>query len=136
MPSLGQLGSPPITVLCFNPDGSPATDVNRNWVYGKLHVEITTGIAEATAIPWELIRNPDTGTNLALSAQAFVRTQQAAQLSLAPRAEAEKVRIILVICRPKAGKDVHSNREIRIGGAPKVPKPPKTSGLTGSLDWL
>jgi len=38
-------------------------------------IEITTGIAEATAIPWELIRNPHTKTNLALSAEAFVRTQ-------------------------------------------------------------
>lgn len=37
-------------------------------------IEITTGIAEATAIPWELIRNPHTRTNLALSAEAFVRT--------------------------------------------------------------
>jgi tetratricopeptide (TPR) repeat protein len=69
-------------------------------------IEITTGIAEATAIPWELIRNPHTRTNLALSAQAFVRTQRAAQLTLAPQAEATKVRILLVICRPKGGEDV------------------------------
>lgn len=46
-------------------------------------IEITTGIAEATAIPWELIRNPYTRTNLALSAEAFVRTQREAQVSFA-----------------------------------------------------
>jgi tetratricopeptide (TPR) repeat protein len=69
-------------------------------------IEVTTGIAEATAIPWELIRNPHTRTSLALSAQAFVRTQQAAQLALSPQAEAEKVRILLVICRPRGGEDV------------------------------
>jgi hypothetical protein len=69
-------------------------------------IEITTDIAEATAIPWELIRNPHTKTNLALSAEAFVRTQREAQLSLAPQAETEKVRILLVICRPKGGEDV------------------------------
>ena len=42
--------------------------------------EITTGIPEATAIPWELIRNPHTGTFLALSVASFVRTQREAQI--------------------------------------------------------
>jgi tetratricopeptide (TPR) repeat protein len=69
-------------------------------------IEVTTGIAEATAIPWELIRNPHTGGPLALSAEAFVRTQPAGQLALSPQAEAEKVRILLVICRPKGAEDV------------------------------
>jgi tetratricopeptide (TPR) repeat protein len=69
-------------------------------------IEITTGIAEATAIPWELIRNPHTKTNLALSAEAFVRTQQGGQLAVSPQAEAERVRILLVICRPRGGEDV------------------------------
>src|SRR5262245_30041683 len=53
-------------------------------------VEITTGITEATAIPWELIRNPHTATFLALSAASFVRTQREAQITLAPAGEAEK----------------------------------------------
>jgi hypothetical protein len=69
-------------------------------------VEITTGISEATAIPWELIRNPHSGTFLALSAASFVRTQREAQITLAPTGEAEKVRILLVICRPQGGEDV------------------------------
>src|SRR5580704_11425506 len=69
-------------------------------------IEITTGISEATAIPWELIRNPHTGTFLALSAASFVRTQREAQITLAPTGEAEKVRILLVICRPQGGEDV------------------------------
>lgn len=69
-------------------------------------VEITTGISEATAIPWELIHNPHTGTFLALSAASFVRTQREAQITLAPTGEAEKVRILLVICRPQGGEDV------------------------------
>jgi hypothetical protein len=53
-------------------------------------VEITTGISEATAIPWELIRNPHTGTFLALSAASFVRTQREAQITFAPAGEVEK----------------------------------------------
>ena len=69
-------------------------------------VEVTTGISEATAIPWELIRNPHTGTFLALSVASFVRTQREAQITLATTGEAEKVRILLVICRPQGGEDV------------------------------
>jgi tetratricopeptide (TPR) repeat protein len=69
-------------------------------------VEIATGIAEATAIPWELIRNPHTATFLALSAESFVRAQREPQTALTPTGEAEKVRILLVICRPKRGEDV------------------------------
>ena len=69
-------------------------------------VEVTTGTSEATAIPWELIRNPHTATFLALSAASFVRTQRETQITLAPAGEAEKVRILLVICRPQGGEDV------------------------------
>src|SRR5258708_29129118 len=69
-------------------------------------VDDTTGTSEATAIPWELIRNPHAGTFLALSSASFVRTQREAQNTLAPAGEAEKVRILLVICRPQGGEDV------------------------------
>ena len=70
-------------------------------------IEITTGIADATAIPWELIRNPSTDTSLALSAQAFVRAQRGARATPAPKQrEAEEVRILLVICRPSGRDDV------------------------------
>jgi len=69
-------------------------------------VEITTDISEATAIPWELIRNPHTGTFLALSVASFVRTQRESRIRIAPGGEAEKVRILLVICRPHGGEDV------------------------------
>jgi CHAT domain len=69
-------------------------------------VEITTDISEATAIPWELIRNPHTGTYLALSVASFIRTQRGTQITLAPIGEGGKVRILLVICRPQGGEDV------------------------------
>ncbi len=69
-------------------------------------IEIETGVEEATSIPWELIRNPHTRVNLALSAQAFVRSQPGAQTSLAPSGTGDKVRILLAICRPAAGDDV------------------------------
>jgi tetratricopeptide (TPR) repeat protein len=69
-------------------------------------IEINTGVAEATAIPWELIRNPHSRTCLALSAASFVRSQRAGQTTLLAAGESEKVRILLVICRPKGGQDV------------------------------
>jgi tetratricopeptide (TPR) repeat protein len=69
-------------------------------------VEIVTGIAEASSIPWEMLRNPETRVNLALSAQAFVRAQREAQTTLAPAVATGKVRILLVICRPQAANDV------------------------------
>jgi len=69
-------------------------------------VEITTGISEATAIPWELIRNPNNGKFLALSVASFVRTQRESQITPAPAGQADKVRILLVICRPQGGEDV------------------------------
>jgi tetratricopeptide (TPR) repeat protein len=69
-------------------------------------IEIVTGVVEAMAIPWELIRNPNTRINLALSAEAFVRAQPGGQTSLAPTPIADKVRILLAICRPSAENDV------------------------------
>src|SRR5262249_32088416 len=41
----------------------------------ETRVEIVTGVREATAIPWELLRDPKTEVALALRAHAFVRAQ-------------------------------------------------------------
>jgi tetratricopeptide (TPR) repeat protein len=88
-----------------------SSDATRLWdnlepYLSSTRIEIDTGIAAATAIPWELIRNPDSATNLALSAAAFVRSQRAGQTVLPPEAEAAKVRILLIISRPGGGADV------------------------------
>lgn len=75
-------------------------------------IEIITEIREATAIPWELLRDPLTGEPLALAAQAFVHSQtdatrQARPLDTSPLEEGEsKIRILLVICRPRGREDV------------------------------
>jgi tetratricopeptide (TPR) repeat protein len=70
-------------------------------------VEIITGVREAAAIPWELIRDPKTDTPLALRAQAFVRAQpQATQPPQLPQTESGPIRILLVICRPGGREDV------------------------------
>jgi tetratricopeptide (TPR) repeat protein len=70
-------------------------------------VEIITGVEEATALPWELLRDPKTDVPLALRADAFVRTShQVAQHPHIPQTGSESIRILLVICRPGGSDDV------------------------------
>ncbi|MFP3940768.1 MAG: CHAT domain-containing protein [Thermoanaerobaculia bacterium] len=72
-----------------------------------LRVEVVTGVAEAVAVPWELLRDPHGGTVLALTARAFVRTHDAPrQTPIAVEPGEGPIRILLVICRPRAGEDV------------------------------
>ena len=71
-----------------------------------VRVEIVTDAEGATALPWELLRDPDTDTVLALHAQAFVRAAPKVSrkpLMLEPQTS---IRILLVICRPSGGDDV------------------------------
>lgn len=70
---------------------------------GGTRVEIVTGVAGATALPWELLRDPGTGQVLALQAAALVRAHpQAAQAPHLPAPEAAALRVLLVISRPGA----------------------------------
>src|SRR5438309_11453970 len=66
-----------------------------------IRVEIATEVEEATSIPWELIRDPKTEVPISLRARSFVRTQsQTVQRPYIPSVNNEKIRILLVICRP------------------------------------
>ena len=47
-------------------------------------IEIATGIAEASALPWELMTHPQSGTPLALLTRAFVRIAFGAPVALPP----------------------------------------------------
>jgi tetratricopeptide (TPR) repeat protein len=70
-------------------------------------VEVVTDADGATAIPWELLRDPLTNTPLALRAGAFVRSNpQPARLVEPPDRAVERLRILLVICRPGGADDV------------------------------
>ena len=72
----------------------------------ETRVEIITGVREATAIPWELLRDPKTDVPLALRARSFVRAHpQPAQAPRLPLAS-DSIRILLVICRPDRDDDV------------------------------
>jgi tetratricopeptide (TPR) repeat protein len=76
---------------------------------GEARIEVVASVQAATAIPWELLRDPRTGAYAALEARAFVRGPQPNAVSAPSRGrsrKAEKVRILLAICRPKGGEDV------------------------------
>lgn len=74
---------------------------------GETRIEIVTGVTEASTIPWELLREPKRDAALALSAHSFVRAQpNAALTSKLPARKKGKIRILLVLCRPRAEEDV------------------------------
>lgn len=88
-------------------------DARDLWATLRAHlndtrIEIITGVAEATAIPWELLRDPKTGVHLALRAPVFVRSHsQTAQRPYWPQLNPDDpIRILLVIARPGRDEDV------------------------------
>jgi hypothetical protein len=74
----------------------------------QARVEVVSEVEAAAVLPWELLRDPRTDVPLALRADAFVRTQhQTAQRPRLPKVgRGEKIRVLLVICRPKGRRDV------------------------------
>ena len=71
------------------------------------HVEVVTSVEGAAAIPWELIRDRTTDVALALRAAVFARAHpESAQQPELPGTESGPIRILLVICRPRADDDV------------------------------
>jgi hypothetical protein len=71
------------------------------------HVEVVTSVEGATAIPWELIRDPKTDVPLALRAAVFARAHpRPAQQPQVPRTKSGPIRILLVICRTDVEKEV------------------------------
>ena len=101
-----------IGVELFNAIFQSADDARDLWanLRGQLNgtrVEIVTGVREATALPWELLRDPKTDAPLALEAQSFVRSSgNPARRVRMPQTAAGPIRILLAICRPRGGKDV------------------------------
>ncbi len=73
-----------------------------------LRIEITTGIAEAASIPWELMRDPQSDSAIALRVQSFVRVQSNPNLGFVPVPPADegRLRLLYVVCRPGGRNDV------------------------------
>jgi tetratricopeptide (TPR) repeat protein len=72
-----------------------------------VRVEVDSDPADAPGLPWELLRDPGTGTTLATGVGEFVRThlQTAGRVQL-PEAAGDELRVLLVICRPGGADDV------------------------------
>ncbi|MEX1027042.1 MAG: CHAT domain-containing protein [Candidatus Paceibacterota bacterium] len=73
-----------------------------------LRVEITSGIVEAAAIPWELMRDPQSNSPIALRVKSFVRVQSNPNISFVPIPPSDdgRVRLLYIVCRPSGGNDV------------------------------
>jgi hypothetical protein len=74
-----------------------------------LRVEITTSVADAAAIPWELMHDPSLDSAIALRVKSFVRVQSEANLSFVKAPDTDelgRVRLLYVVCRPSGTNDV------------------------------
>ncbi len=94
-------------VLTANP-GTQAVWFAIREQLADLRVEISSGIAEAAAIPWELLRDPQADSPLALRVAAFVRVQSNPNIDFvqpSPSADG-RVRLLYVVCRPGGSSDV------------------------------
>lgn len=74
----------------------------------ELRIEVATTIAEAAAIPWELMRDPQSDSPIALRVRAFVRVQSNPNLSFVPvpAVDAGRIRLLYIVCRPRGTGDV------------------------------
>jgi tetratricopeptide (TPR) repeat protein len=87
-------------------------DTRDLWSTVRPHVnetrlEIATSVTGAISVPWELLWDDKIDRPLALRTQAFVRThsQPTQPVRIRP-GERDRIRILLVICRPGGGEDV------------------------------
>lgn len=73
-----------------------------------LRVEINTAVAEAASIPWELMRDPQSDSAIALRVKSFVRVQSTPNISFVgvPQANDGRVRLLYIVCRPAGKEDV------------------------------
>lgn len=92
----------------------------------NLRVEILSDVAGAASIPWELMRDPASGSPIALRAKSFVRVHANPNSSFVPlpRAQDGPIRLLYVACRPYAPEDVElraiANRLLQDLGAARA----------------
>src|SRR6266487_2750786 len=72
-------------------------------------IEVASEVDAASVLPWELLRDPQSNTSLAVFTRAFVRTQTETgrpATKAPPTNGGEKIRVLLVISRPGGAEDV------------------------------
>jgi tetratricopeptide (TPR) repeat protein len=92
---------------------------------GEVRVEVDADPGAGPGLAWELLRDPGRDAPVALGAGAFVRTHlRAAGHPSLPEPSGDRLRVLLVICRPGGREDVPfrsvASRLIR-GGAEQMP---------------
>lgn len=94
-------------VLAANQDTQAIWFSIRNEL-ADLRIEISSGIAEAASIPWELMRDPKTDSPLSLRVKSFVRVQSNPNISFVsvPSIDDGRIRLLYVACRPGGANDV------------------------------
>jgi tetratricopeptide (TPR) repeat protein len=90
----------------------------------EVRVEVDIDPGAGPGLAWELLRDPDRDAAVALGAEAFVRTHlQAAGHPDLPEPSGDRLRVLLVICRPGGRADVPfrsvASRLVR-GGADRM----------------
>ncbi len=84
-----------------------------------LRIEIHASVAGAAAIPWELLRDRQSSSAIALRVRAFVRVQPDPNIAFCPAQPAAegRLRLLYVVCRPGGRDDVQlraiANRLLR-----------------------
>lgn len=73
-----------------------------------LRVEVTTGVAEAASIPWELMRDPTMDSPISLRVTSFVRVQSNPNIAFVPIPPAQdgRIRLLYIASRPGGAGDV------------------------------
>lgn len=104
---MGEIGGELFKAIFQANEGTSRLWDNLQLQINNTQIDITTDVSGATAIPWELIRNPLTNKPLVIESSSFIRTSH--NISLFPRhaaTESGPIRILLVICRPDIEEDV------------------------------
>lgn len=89
------------------------TDLHAREIWASIGPYLATvrievsGIADAAALPWELMRDPRTGQPLVLQVNSFVRGSGGSiPPGPPPDGVTDGLRVLLVICRPMGTRDV------------------------------
>ena len=94
-------------VLRANDDTQDIWSSIRNDL-ADLRIEISSGIAEAASIPWELMYEPKSDSPIALRVKSFVRVQSNPNISFVPVPPIDdgRVHLLYIVCRPGGTDDV------------------------------
>jgi len=102
---LQQLGEALFDALLAGAEAAPIAE-RLPALMDRLRVEIVADAPRADALPWELLRDPRSGADLALFVRSITRTTSTAAAASSATRDDAGVRILIVIARPEGRLDV------------------------------